>query len=49
MIDRMEWRTLKRQPREVCFLLGSNGQYYLDRGMGRKVDADEALQVLAQA
>jgi electron transport complex protein RnfB len=37
------------KPREVCFLLGRNGQYYLDQGMGRKVDADEALRILDQA
>jgi len=37
------------KPREVCFLFGSSGQYYLDRGMGRRVDAEEALRVLDQA
>jgi len=31
---------------EACFMFGSMGQYYLDHGMGRKVDADEALQIV---
>ncbi|MFH1057250.1 MAG: 4Fe-4S binding protein [Pseudomonadota bacterium] len=34
---------------EACFMFGSMGQYYLDRGMGRVVSLDEALQVLATA
>jgi Fe-S-cluster-containing hydrogenase component 2 len=37
------------KPQEVCFLFGSNGQYYLDRGMARQVTADEALKILEQA
>lgn len=37
------------KPREVCLLFGSSGQYYLDRGMGREVDVEEALRVLDQA
>ncbi len=34
---------------EACFMFGSMGQYYLDRGMGRKVSLEEALEVLKQA
>jgi len=34
---------------EACFMFGSMGQYYLDRGMGRQVGLDEALKVLAAA
>jgi Na+-translocating ferredoxin:NAD+ oxidoreductase subunit B len=37
------------KPLEVCFLMGSTGQYYLDRGMGRRVEAEEAIRVLEQA
>jgi len=37
------------KPLEVCFLFGSNGRYYLDRGMARQVTADEALKILEQA
>ena len=37
------------KPEEVCFLLGSNGQYYIDRGMAREVGVEEALTVLDQA
>ena len=34
------------KPREACFMFGSMGQYYLDRDMGRRVSADEALQIV---
>lgn len=37
------------KPMEVCFLFGSNGQYYLDRNMARQVSADEALIILDKA
>ncbi len=37
------------KPLEVCFMFGSMGQYYLDHNMGRKVDADEALRIVADA
>lgn len=37
------------KPVEVCFMFGSMGQYYLDRKMGRKVDVEEALKILAEA
>ena len=34
---------------EACFMFGSMGQLYVDRGMGRKVDLDEALSILKEA
>ncbi|MFH1033420.1 MAG: 4Fe-4S dicluster domain-containing protein [Pseudomonadota bacterium] len=34
---------------EACFMFGSMGQYYLDRGMGRAISLEEGLEVLAQA
>ncbi len=37
------------KPLEVCFMFGSMGQYYLDKGMGREVGVDEALRILAEA
>jgi Na+-translocating ferredoxin:NAD+ oxidoreductase subunit B len=36
-------------PLEVCFLFGSMGQYYLDNKMGREVDVDEAIAIVASA
>jgi electron transport complex protein RnfB len=33
---------------EACFMFGSMGQYYLDRDMGRQVDADEAIAIVTQ-
>ena len=36
-------------PREVCFMFGSMGQYYLDNSMGRKIDTDEAIAIVARA
>ncbi|MBW1782042.1 MAG: 4Fe-4S binding protein [Deltaproteobacteria bacterium] len=37
------------KPLEVCFMFGSMGQYYVDRGMGREVSADEAVRILTEA
>jgi Pyruvate/2-oxoacid:ferredoxin oxidoreductase delta subunit len=37
------------KPLEVCFMFGSMGQYYVDRGMGREVGADEAIRILTEA
>lgn len=37
------------KPREVCFMFGSMGQYYLDYNMGREIDAEEAVDILAKA
>ncbi|MBI5523190.1 MAG: 4Fe-4S binding protein [Desulfarculus sp.] len=34
---------------EACFMFGSMGQYYLDRGMGRKITLEEGLEVLKNA
>ncbi len=34
------------KPMEACFMFGSMGQYYLDHNMGRKIDMDEALQIV---
>lgn len=37
------------KPVEVCFMFGPMGQYYIDNGLGRKVDLDEALGILNKA
>lgn len=34
------------KPLEACFMFGSMGQYYLDRGMGREIALDEAISIL---
>lgn len=34
------------KPLEVCFLAGSHGAYYVERGMGRWVSQEEALEIL---
>lgn len=36
-------------PKEVCFMFGPMGQYYLDNHMGRRVGLDEALNILQSA
>jgi electron transport complex protein RnfB len=36
------------KPLEACFMFGSMGQYYLDRGMGRKIDFEEALSIMTK-
>jgi H+/Na+-translocating ferredoxin:NAD+ oxidoreductase subunit B len=36
------------KPMEACFMFGSMGQYYLDRGMGREVSLDEAVAIMDQ-
>ncbi len=36
------------KPLEACFMFGSMGQYYLDRNMGRRIDVDEALDILTK-
>ena len=36
------------KPMEACFMFGSMGQYYLDRGMGREVGLDEAAEIVAR-
>jgi len=34
---------------EACFMFGSMGQYYIDKGMGREVGVDEAITFLTKA
>ena len=34
---------------EACFMFGSMAQYYLDREIGRQVDADEAIGIVQKA
>ncbi len=36
------------KPMEACFMFGSMGQYYLDRGMGREVSLEEAVTIMDQ-
>lgn len=36
------------KPMEACFMFGSMGQYYLDRGMGRSISLDEAVDILTK-
>lgn len=36
------------KPLEACFMFGSMGQYYLDRNMGRRVNADEAIDIVTK-
>jgi len=37
------------KPLEACFMFGAMGQYYLEHGMGRQVDVDEAIRILTEA
>lgn len=37
------------KPREVCFMFGSMAKYYIDQGLGRQVDAEEAVRMLKEA
>ncbi|MEJ2719299.1 MAG: helix-turn-helix domain-containing protein [Deltaproteobacteria bacterium] len=34
------------KPLEVCFLFGSHAQYYVDKGMGRFIEQEEALRII---
>ena len=34
------------KPVETCFMFGGQAQYYMDRGTGRRVSVDEALEIL---
>jgi len=34
------------KPLDVCFMFGPMGDYYVENGLGRKVDLEEALEVL---
>jgi Pyruvate/2-oxoacid:ferredoxin oxidoreductase delta subunit len=37
------------KPIEVCFMFGPMGQYYIDNGLGRRIDLDDALGIQAKA
>ncbi len=37
------------KPLEACFMFGSMAQYYLDHELGRQIDYDEAIRILAKA
>jgi len=37
------------KPREVCFMFGPMGEYYLENGMGRRIELEEAVRILAEA
>ncbi len=37
------------RPHETCFFFGINVQYYIENGLGREIDVDEALDLLAKA
>jgi len=36
-------------PLEACFMFGSMAQYYIDNNLGRRVDKEEALKIVAEA
>jgi Na+-translocating ferredoxin:NAD+ oxidoreductase subunit B len=36
------------KPQEVCFIFGAMGEYYLENGLGRKIDVDEAIRILTE-
>ena len=36
------------KPLEACFLFGSHGKYYVDNGMGRQIDKEEARKIIKQ-
>ncbi len=37
------------KPLETCFMFGAMAQYYLDNQMGRRIDINEAIQILSDA
>lgn len=37
------------RPEETCFMFGSMAEYYIDNKLGRRVDKDEALKIVAKA
>lgn len=37
------------RPSETCFMFGSMAQYYIDNKLGRKIEKDEALKIVAEA
>jgi electron transport complex protein RnfB len=36
------------KPVEACFMFGQHAKYYIERGMGREVSVDEAIEILDQ-
>jgi H+/Na+-translocating ferredoxin:NAD+ oxidoreductase subunit B len=36
------------KPLEACFMFGSMAHYYIDHGLGRKIDLDEALKIVKE-
>ncbi len=36
------------KPLEACFIFGSHGNYYVDNGMGRYIDKDEAKRIIRE-
>jgi electron transport complex protein RnfB len=34
------------KPKEVCFVFGSTAQYFINKGMGREITAEEAFKIL---
>jgi NAD-dependent dihydropyrimidine dehydrogenase PreA subunit len=37
------------KPMEVCFMFGPMAQYYLENGLGRQIDSEEAIRILTEA
>jgi NAD-dependent dihydropyrimidine dehydrogenase PreA subunit len=37
------------KPLEVCFMFGPMGEYYIDNGLGREVNVEEAIEILRKA
>lgn len=37
------------RPIETCFMFGSMAQFYIDNNLGRRVEKDEALKIVAEA
>jgi electron transport complex protein RnfB len=37
------------KPMEVCFMFGPMGEYYAENGLGRRIGAGEAIEVLTRA
>lgn len=37
------------KPLEACFMFDAMGQYYIDHDMGRKIDSEEAIRIVAEA
>ncbi|MDI7252853.1 MAG: 4Fe-4S binding protein, partial [Actinomycetota bacterium] len=38
-----------RYPRETCLSFGAAAEYYIENGIGREIDAEEALKILREA